>query len=177
MKQVFAAFVLLFGFQSELFGIEENEIIPKFYQILFSQKLPSVEDERLFFGGRECSAIRGAILEKAKYSTSKIPIWEFARDHKYIFVTRNIKDISQFRAIISDPFISVRSWNGKIIQGKRVYVSFSEKLDDPKGSSFSGFASVTFSLGDDSYINLESTTVNRSSSKPILDLVFGRDPK
>ena len=177
MKDFIFAVVFLFSFQSILFGIEENEIIPKFYQILLSKEMPSVEDEKLFFGGSECSALRDAILEKVRYSQSKIPVWEFARDHKDVFITKNIVDGSQFHALFSEPFISVRSWDGNVNKDKRVHVSFPEELLDPKKLSFSGFASITFSLGKSCYINIAATTVCRSSTKAISDLVFGLDAK
>lgn len=177
MKFLIFAVVFLFSFQSILYGIEENEIISRFYQVLLSKELPSVEDERLFFGGFECSVIRDAILEKAEYSQSKIPVWEFVRHHKNVFITKDIVDSSQFRAQISEPFICVRSWDGNPNKDKRVHVSFPEKLIDAKKLSFSGFATVTFCLGKSCYINIAATTVCRSSSKAISDLVFGLDAK
>jgi hypothetical protein len=176
-KGAVLACIFFVGSQLRSFGMEESEIIPQFYQILLRKSAPSIENERLFFGGKECSAVREGILKKERYSESKTPIWDFVKDHRDLFLTKNAESEDQFHAIISKPFDSIRSWNGNVIPEKRVYVSFAEQLDISEKSGVSGFASITFSLGKDCYINIGATTVCRSSSKAILNSVFGPDVK
>jgi hypothetical protein len=147
-----------------------QEIIPKFYELLYSVEKPVAQDEINFFGGKSCDPIRTTILENkryAAYSKSETPIWDYLRDRKDFFSTLNIKDVTKMRIQATDPVESVRLYNNTKILGKRVFVTFPTEIIAPPGGS-KGTSVGIFTLGEDCYLDIGSTIIVSGETKVLI---------
>jgi len=151
--------------------ISKENIIPKFYVLLIQETKPSVTDERDFFGGDECADVRSRLLAKKKI-VSETPIWDYLREHRELFITKNIQKKEQFIANYSSVFQKRRMNLCKEtsqMSDPEVLVTFPTKRD--KGSSYSGESSVIFTLGKKCYLDIGASIIS-GNSKIFNEILF-----
>jgi len=153
-------------------GLEKNMIIPKFYELLARNEKPSVSDEEDFFGGDESSPVKELVISIDKYKNSKTPTWDYIRDNKYFFITKNLQELANASIQYSSPVRMTRLWNLSEAEYLVVYVHFPTKsLGPKKGSGSTGITIVRFKLGTDRYLNIDETFIV-SSEKLFYEYVY-----
>ncbi|MEO8615283.1 MAG: hypothetical protein ABI600_09095 [Luteolibacter sp.] len=155
--------------------IEHSAIIPKFYQLLFSQEKPTKQDEFDFFGGKSCDAIRISISSNKKvavHSNSETPIWDYLRNHLEFFSTLHINDATKMRIQATDPVEQVRLYNSTKIAEKKVFVTFPSDIIKQPGAS-TGVSVGIFTLGEDCYIDIGSTIIVSGTTRVLIGELVG----
>ena len=145
-------------------NLEQSKIVPKFYQILMNMAKTSAQDETDFFGGRECDSLRQILLTKEAYSKSITPIWDFIKDNKDFFITKNLLNLNDAKVHCSNPFENTRLWNNSTDDRKKVYVLFPTEMVKLGKKGSHGRSTLLFTLGSGCYIDIEETLKAEISS-------------
>jgi hypothetical protein len=150
---ILGLFCLLFN-SNRVSAFEKNEVVPEFYRLLLQSNPPTLDNEKQFFGENvDEIAVLLSQNQHYKFTKSKTPVWDYLRDHKDLFVTREQKSNEKLRALIrvSNPY----NMSNNKSQEYFVTALFPDKYIN--GSSYEGLRSIIFRLGTSSYLDIGAT--------------------